>query len=395
MTAMKKHIKHISMALAGVGMMSGLWACSAEAPFDNDGEGTVYLRAVVNSITTRAEGDAAEDSYDYAANCVVYISRTDGDRKGLVYKEKGLANLKETITLRAGQYAAEAWSGDSLAASFTKKFYRGYETFEVTKGGVKNVVVNCKIQNVVVSVNTSNEELQKMIGDDFKVTVTNNSHSGGSLEFNMDNIATARGYFMMAEGDTDLQYTVSGTKKDGTPIPAVVRKIANVERAHHYILKFTYTPPAEDDFGSVDSSAITITVEDEKVEDSSEEDKSLLPTEPVISGVGFAGDAISFVGDAAIPEDVAVMICSVGEGLQSASLTVDDGAPIDLIEGPLPEGMEWKAPEYDASKKVSTAFILLKKDYILGLSKGTDHSIFISVTDANGKSGSKTLTLTR
>lgn len=392
---MKRHISNTFVGFAAFSMVASLSGCSAETPFEDDGVGSVYLRPVVNSITTRADGA----DYDYAANGKIYISRLDGneDQKGLVYKHIGFSDVEPVLTLRAGRYAAEAWSGDSVAASFSKKYYRCYQTFPVTKGEKANVVLNCKIQNVVVSINVNDPALQEVLKKttDFKVTVTNNSHPDGSLVYDMDNIADARGYFMMADGDNDLQYTISGTKPDGSPIAANQRVIANVERGHHYILKFTYSgQPDDNPMGSLDTSGITVTVEDEDPNDTSETDRPLLPTDPAISGIGFnMPGTISFANDADIPEDLAIMICSLGDGLNAATVTVDSNAPVKLLEDEAPAGIEWLAPSYDGEKNVSTAFILFKKSFIQALSSGSQ--ISISVEDKAGKNADATLTISR
>ncbi|MDE6341999.1 MAG: DUF4493 domain-containing protein, partial [Muribaculaceae bacterium] len=132
------------------------------------------LHTVVNSITTRAIDSSEETAL--RENCVVYISEQN---KGLVYKEKGLDNVKDQISLKAGEYVAEAWSGDSVSASFSSKFYRGYETFSVTKGSTSSVVLNCRIRNVVASINTSTID-PNLMQDDYVITIKN---AGGSLTY--------------------------------------------------------------------------------------------------------------------------------------------------------------------------------------------------------------------
>lgn len=405
---MKKNIINIYAAIAGIAISTAMSGCSAEAPFDGEGEGTVYLRTVVNSITTRADEASDGGEYDYNANCIVSISRTGaGEGKdGLIYQKKGLASVDPIITLRAGSYIAEACSGDSVAASFTKKYYKGYDSFTISKGSVSNVVVNCKIQNAIVSVDISNEELLKMIGEDFKVTVTNNSHENGSLEFTRANIADAKGYFMLADGETELQYTISGTKKDGTPIESKTRTIDNVERTHHYILKLTYTPKDEGDIGGFDPSQIQIVIENEDPANSQEKDTSLLPTEPTITGVGFdITGSLDFTNENEIPEDLAVMVCAIGKNQQngleevtvSSSSITELGTAISFDMGTnrnaLDNSIEWLAPTYDTDKNVSTAFILFKKEFIKNLQG--EHTITIKVKDINEKAAECNLSINR
>ncbi|MDE5565180.1 MAG: DUF4493 domain-containing protein, partial [Oscillospiraceae bacterium] len=89
-----------------------------EEPFGT-GDGVLQMNLVINSDLTRAEMNQEELS----SNCVVYIS----DGTGLVYKKKGLENIDDQITLRQGNYVAEAWTGDSVPASFDSRFYRCYQ----------------------------------------------------------------------------------------------------------------------------------------------------------------------------------------------------------------------------------------------------------------------------
>ncbi len=162
---MKKIIANILNGVVTITIFLGLWGCAAENPFESEGEGTVRLSTVVNSITTRADEVTSDQLRD---NCVVYIS----NEKGLIYKEKGLDNVKESFTLKAGKYVAEAWTGDSVSASFDKKFYRGYEPFTVTKGSTSNVVINCRIANVVASINTATID-PNLMKDDYQITIKN------------------------------------------------------------------------------------------------------------------------------------------------------------------------------------------------------------------------------
>ncbi len=383
--------------MAGLAFATGLCACSAENPFEDEGVGTVYLRPIVNSITTRAENDA---EYDYYANGEVKITCIEGSEghTGVVYKETGFSNVSGVLTLRAGKYVAEAWTGDSLAASFTQKYYRGYQAFDVNKCNITNVVLNCKIQNVVVSIDVNDAGLQAVLAKtkDFAVTVDNNGHDGGSLSFNADNFAEARGYFMMSGSDSDLQYTISGTKSDGTAIANNQRKIENVKRGYHYILKFSYTEKTDDDtVGSIDTSAINVTVVEEDTANTEESESSLFPTDPAISGVGFdLALTQDFSDDADIPDNLAVMICTIGYGLNAATLKGYSADEIDLLsDNTLPAGIEWLAPDYNSTTNVSTAFILFSREYILSLEG--PHSFVISATDINSKTSTATLSISR
>lgn len=259
--------KNISLLLAGGACLAGLMltSCTADEPF-GEGEGVLKMKMVVNSTLTRAE----TDQQDLADKCVVYLSGS----KGLLYKFQGLDNVPSDIYLKSGSYVAEAWTGDSVTASFDKKFYRAYEPFTISKGDVKNVVLNCKIANVVASINP--EPIIAEALKNYKVTVAN---TRGSLDFDESNAKTAHGYFMMPNGDTALTWTITGTTEDGKEFTKT-GTIADVQRAHEYVLNIRYTPSST----AVGGGFITVTVDDTEllIEDTVE-----LTGAPVIEGVGY------------------------------------------------------------------------------------------------------------
>lgn len=190
---MERNIRNILSGVVASALAAGLWSCASENPFDTEGSGTVKLHTVINTITTRADGDNTISDTEQALRdkCVVYISSP----KGLIYKKKGLDNVDESLTLKAGSYVAEAWSGDSVTASFDKMFFRAYYPFTVSNGNTTNVVLNCKIQNVVASVNASTID-PNVLKDDYQITIKN---SRDKLVFNKENASSARGYFMMPD----------------------------------------------------------------------------------------------------------------------------------------------------------------------------------------------------
>lgn len=399
---MKKYIYSSLSGVVAVALAAGLWSCSAENPFDTDGTGTVHLRTVVNAITTRAEDDAdvADREQSLRDNCVVYISNS----KGLIYREKGLDNVAESITLKSGHYVAEAWSGDSVTASFDKIFFRGYQPFDVSKGDNSNVVVNCKIMNVVASINTAtiNPDLMR---DDYTITIKN---SRGELVFDKNNAGNTRGYFMMPSGDSNLQYVVKGTRRDGDTFEKS-GVIENVQSAHQYILNFEYNP---DFSGSDDPDKgavfVQIVIKDEII---SENQTVTVPGAPTLSGEEFRLDKQQvFISDADIPEELLVKICGFGNGYRA--VTVSSESLLDM--GLLKEmnfvgldasiksqcdnaGISLEGPDYKASTNVSTAYLRLSREFIRNLSsdKASEHIFDISVNDKNGQSSTAQLRIAR
>ncbi len=242
-------------------MAGGLISCTAENPFGaNDGEGLVKMNVSVNSTVTRAiEGEYAQALLD-----TVQI-RISND-KGLLYKWRGMDQVPaEGVYLRYGSYKAEAWSGDSASASFDKKFFKGVSDFDVNqKQEVTTVSINCKIANVVASVDEATIESDKI--SDVNVNV---SMSRGNLDFNADNFAD-KGYFMMPfinvngemQRENTLTFTVTGKDSQGNEFTPIVKIVENVEGAHEYRAKFKFGDQDIDDGGAF----FKIVIEDEIID---------------------------------------------------------------------------------------------------------------------------------
>ncbi len=394
---MKKLISNILNGVVTLTAFTGIWSCASENPFESEGEGIVRLTTVVNSITTRADESTSDPLRE---NCVVYIS----NEKGLVYKEKGLDNVKESFSLKAGEYVAEAWSGDSVTASFDKMFFRGYEPFSVTKGSNTNVVLNCKIQNVVVSINASSID-PKVLKDDYQITIKN---SRGKLVFDKTTASSERGYFMMPDGDDTLEYEITGTSGDGESFTktGVVKK--GVERAHHYILNFKYG--GNDYYGDGNGAVFfQITIADENLDTTT---SVLVPAAPSVIGEGFNIEKQqNFTNDANIPESgLMVKVCAFGNGINELTVASSSASQLGIPSGTInvynlnsdverkcrDAGLSWTEPTYKESTNVSTAYLSFSKEMLIHLSaQNTQHIITIGAKDKNGYSSSTELRIAR
>ncbi len=390
---MKRNIKNILTGVVGASLAAGLWSCAAETPFQDEGTGTVHLHTMVSNITTRAV--AGYTDQELRDKCVVYITRANGasatetNKDGLVYRKKGLDNVDENIILKTGHYIAEAWTGDSVPASYDKKFFRAYTPFDVAKGSITSVSLPCKIQNVIVSFNSASSAL-KYMNDDYAITIHNGSEN---LVLNKDNL---KGYFMIPDdpdAQESLSYTVTGTRKEDNKAFTKTGTIENVKRAWEYTLSFEYNPPTAD-FGSVHFFNIDIAGEGV----GGEQEQPLVSTDPTITGVGYSlTDQLDFTDDNNIPDDIGVMICAVGDGLNAMSLTSGSNSfDLNTVTATWEEaGIEWMAPTFDASTKVSTAYLLFKKKFILSLTDNTEHVIKITVTDKSNKTTTTDLRIKR
>lgn len=357
--------------LGGVALQS----CALDEPFAGEGEGQLKMKLVINSDVTRAENDPS----DLSANCVVYIS----GEKGLLHKYQGLENLPESITLKSGHYVAEAWTGDSVTASFDKKFFRGYQPFDVTPG-LNQLVVNCKIANVVVSINP--DKVDTSLLKDFNVKVEN---TRGSLDFDKDNYSFAKGYFMMPNNDNDLNVTITGVNAEGKSF-SKSQKIEGVQRAHEYVLNFEYHPEYAEEGGSF----VTIVVDDSEV---LVEDEVEIFSAPAIKGVGFEVDR-QIIGNAGMFKDQIVKINAFG-GIKNFVVTSPDYAAFNLPE----ESFDLKQctseitdavvnagllrdESYNADRNLVLSYLTLTSKLLNSLpERDSEYVMTISVTDNYGK----------
>lgn len=292
-------------------------SCSMEEPFGAGGEGTLTLNTEIRGNVVRTRAIAADELTALRNRCVVYIE----NEKGLIRKYKGLDNIPaEGIKLRTGSYVAEAWSGDSVSASFSSKFYRGWQSFEMQEGA-NSLTLRCNIANVIVSVDPASLGVNLT---DLKVTYW---HSRGELVFDQNNIADAKGYFMMPNADKDLNYKIEGKKSSGEAYEKT-GVIENVQRAHEYILTLSEEEAPITEGGAL----IRITIADIPV---IEEEVEIF-TAPAIQGVGYdiEGQVVSKDRDF---KDTQVYIRGYF-GLGSVLMNVSDNftdltSGLNLIEG--------------------------------------------------------------
>lgn len=376
---MKNILKSISLAAGCLLAGAALQSCALDQPFGNEGDGVLQMKLVINSDVTRAEND--EDAL--RENCVVYISNT----KGLIHKFQGLENVPDQIDMKAGHYVAEAWTGDSVSASFDKKFFRGYQPFDI-ESGVNQVVLNCKIRNVVVSINA--EALKAVPMTDYNIKVEN---SRGSLDFTVDNFETAKGYFMMPNGESTLKLTVTGKNDVGQEFTKV-QEIENVESAHEYVLNIAHNPTYEETGGSF----LTITVDSSEVLVESEVE---IFGRPDIKGSGFEIDKQIYAEQGAFPHDMTVKVKCFG-GLANLVLSTSENDyealhlnsdNIDLVhctdevkERTRNAGLTWEGPEFNEATKLYTTYLTFSSAFLNNIpERNTEYRINIKVTDTYGK----------
>ncbi|MDE5644645.1 MAG: PCMD domain-containing protein [Muribaculaceae bacterium] len=382
---MKRINKFMTRSAVALAVAALLPSCAMEAPFADGGDGTL-------SISTEIKGDVVKktraiDSDEMAAlreNFVIWICNS----KGVVKRFKGVDNIPESFSLKVGSYVADAWAGDSVSASFDKKFYRAVQDFEISKGSNALSLV-CRIANVLVSVDPAslNAGLQ-----DMKITFFN---SRGELLFTADNIGVDKGYFMMPNAaETEILYKIEGKAADGS---AYVKEgaIANVQRAHEYCMTVTADERPITEGGAL----IRISIADIPV---IEDDIEVFPA-PAPRGVGFdiAGQVVStdrsftdtkvylcgYYGLASVTMDFSGNFTGMtgGQNILSNSVMTELAAKGIRVE---------RQESYDAAGveggqvKVDEVYVTFSKEFLDALPASSDEFVVsFEATDARSRVG--------
>lgn len=363
-------------------LLLALSGCVADAPFAA-GEGELRMRMVINSELTRAETEEASLGDD----CSIYILSGEN----ILHKFEGIANLPSSLALRSGHYTAEAYAGVKSYASFTDKYYKGAQEFDITTG-VTSVVLNCRISNVAAQVNAATIDPDMI--KNYKITV---GTSKGSLEFTDENISLETiGYFTMPEDETALTYTVEGENADGVAF-SKSGTIANVQPAHLYSLNLSYNP----DFEEYGGSYITVTIDQSEILIESEVE---IYGAPEVKGMEFELDKQINGAKGSFTEKL-VRVRAYGD---LKSLYVDGGdnitffdhadgraiSSIDLLSPNTSEsnknsmreaGIEWTP--YESGNGMTKGYLKFSAAFLNSLPVAdTEYCITITAGDSRGKS---------
>lgn len=270
---MKQNIKSLGLlAVAASSMM--LAGCSADDLFGpRDGEGTLSLTASIgNDVKVVSRADADQLRADYGESLLLWITKPG---EGPVRQYNGIDNVPtDPVTLHSGSYVAEAWAGDSVAASFDKKYFKGYTPFEITNGNSTAVEVKCNIANVVVSL--SFDESVDAALKSWTVTVAN-----GEESITYEGHDARKGYFMMPKkaDNEKLTLTLEGTASNGDAYSHTA-DIEAPKGGYEYKVNFSHTPGSFNDGGAF----FTITVDETEIV---VEDELVITLAPEIFGIDF------------------------------------------------------------------------------------------------------------
>lgn len=377
--------KIYSIAAAAFALASSLClsSCATDEGMDGEGDGKLKLTVELQSdvvVTRAADTDASQD-------CKIQIYSS----KGLVRQYKGLSQVPEDgIALVSGDYRVDVTAGDSVPASFDKKYYKGSTAFTITKG-TTTAEVKCKIANVVASAKFD-DSIDSMLKD-YSLTVSN---AGGSLTFTKEGADTL-GYFMMDSPEDSLTYVLKGTKvSDGTEY-SYTGSVKNPKSGYKYAMTVKYGDASLEEIGG---AFITVQVDESEIV--VEETHTLsMPPAYFADGFVFAEGLIKEPG--AFTENMTLYVSSLG-GLRSCTVSgslltalgAEDGS-YDLNNESVREVLKEKnfSASYKTVKDKNQGLITIDVDHnkLNTLSVG-EYKLYFSATDNQGKTSTGTLVLT-
>lgn len=230
---MKRYISYFAVLLA---VLLGA-ACSK----DDSAAGSDNRTGVMAmTVSTRQTADTGE--YDPLQHQTVYIYNDEG---GLLRKYTSKEACPERLELLAGTYRVAVEAGEEAPADFTKRLYKGEETFTVKPGETTNVAVVCQIVNTVVEVKFDDSILQNL-APGYSVwiaggeKVDEQAAEAGSvpaLRFTTE----GTGYYTLPAGMTSLAWLFRGTHVEGKNVE-MEDYIPNVKAGGKYTLTFKYSP---------------------------------------------------------------------------------------------------------------------------------------------------------
>lgn len=231
-------------------------------------EGSLKLSVgVSDKVKVVSRTLSGEDQSILEQNCKIRIY----NEKALVRKYQGLENVPSEIALLSGDYSVRVTAGDSVAASFEKRFFEGKKDFSIVKGEISTVEVNCGIANTVIAI-TWDESLKEAFDGDCQVTITS---ATGELVYSSAN-PEAKGYFSLPEDNRKLTCKFKATTLTGEPYEKSM-ELSDLKASTLYNLNYSYTAVSQDPTGG---ASIQIKVDETPLEE--EEHVIVFKQRPVI-----------------------------------------------------------------------------------------------------------------
>lgn len=210
--------------------------CKEDDRYSSGNCGLVRLNlALDDEVTVASRGNIGiDESNALKSNSKVRIYKNDK----LVAKYKGITDEGVVLPLGDG-YSTLIIAGDSVPASFDKRYFKGTQTFSVERKEMNDVNVECRMANTLVDI-VFDESWSSYISEG-KVDVVVGGVSGeeGKLSYILGG-ELKTGYFSVMKEKPVLHFLFSGKSLSGKPFSNKEYVLSDVKESTKYTL--TYVP---------------------------------------------------------------------------------------------------------------------------------------------------------
>lgn len=210
--------------------------CKEDDRYSSGNCGLVRLNlALDDEVTVASRGNIGiDESNALKSNSKVRIYKNDK----LVAKYKGITDEGVVLPLGDG-YSTLIIAGDSVPASFDKRYFKGTQTFSVERKEMNDVNVECRMANTLVDI-VFDESWSSYISEG-KVDVVVDGVSGeeGKLSYILGG-ELKTGYFSVMKEKPVLHFLFSGKSLSGKPFSNKEYVLSDVKESTKYTL--TYVP---------------------------------------------------------------------------------------------------------------------------------------------------------
>lgn len=225
----------------------GLSGCSDDSVYgDGEGDATISITPEIRSDVAEVPvSRAADDPYIETENLLQKLNIVVSTQRGNAIRywnsasgipwRNGTPGGSIDFSLNAGTYTVEAWTGDSIAASWTRRYFKGKQTVTLQPGSRTNIRLTCKIANTAVDVIYS-DQIDDVL-EHYSLVVTS-----ASTSLNFEGRESRTGYFMLPTKSHDLKWVFNGIRKNGTACHEH-GTISNAKPSTKYRFRINYEDP--------------------------------------------------------------------------------------------------------------------------------------------------------
>ena len=323
------------------------------------------------------------------------------------------SDFPNVLTLEKGTYTITACTPDTLPAAFDQPIFQGSQTFTVEPSKLSSINLICKLANMKVQINFTDQFKSELF--DYEAVVSISQAANGILIFNGTNLG-ASGYFKVAP----ITIQVTGKRKvDSTLVEQTVTIPSVAAQDFHKItMNAIETGNAQltitiDGTTNDKTTDIVIPGENEDGNDPSDPSQTNVPT---ITGNG-VGSTLNYTATTAASAQIDIAVATPGSTInnlivriESNVLSAETLAAVGLaeqfdlanieagstMETALGSGEGLGLLPSDGSSikgKSSYSFSIGKFMPMLSVYGASNNKFHITVTDAAGKTTTKTLTV--